>query len=140
MTRSALNHGVLFGLRGKTGTEIAVPVGERLRAALDVAPPHDAVTASTKGRFWTRDGLAPAFQRHTPTLVETVKIDLSLTMKGPRHTLATVLREESTDERSSRTRWAENDLNGRQPLAIVGLSCEESGDHRKAGQGERNAP
>ena len=102
VARSAEQDGQLRGIRGKTGVEIVIPIGERLAAALAEAPKHDATTllASSKGVPWTYDGLATAFQRLRTKLEKAKKIAPGLTMKGLRHTVATVLREEGSDERA----------------------------------------
>ena len=102
VARSAEKDGELRGVRGKTGVEIVIPIGERLAAALAEAPKHDATTllASSKGLPWTYDGLATSFQRLRTKLEKADKIGPGLTMKGLRHTVATVLREEGADERA----------------------------------------
>lgn len=65
LRRDKIKDGVIWANRGKTGREVALPITGRLRAALDAAPPHDALTvlASTKGKPWTYDGLATVWHR-----------------------------------------------------------------------------
>ena len=65
LRRDAVNCDIITGFRGKTGREISVPIGSRLRAALDAAPKHMAITvlASSNGKPWTYDGLSSAFHR-----------------------------------------------------------------------------
>lgn len=101
LRRDAINGDTIYGLRGKTGREIAVPVGDRLRAALDKAPRHAAITvlANSHGKPWTYDGLSSAFHRLKRKLEKAETVASGLTMKGLRHTVATTLREAGKDER-----------------------------------------
>ena len=102
LLRDAKGDGVLHGFRGKTKSEIAVPIGRRLKAALAEAPEHMAITllVSSKGRPWTYDGLSTAFQRLKARLEKAGKIAPGLTMKGLRHPVATTLREAGLDDRT----------------------------------------
>lgn len=101
LQRTTISGETVYGLRGKTQVKVAVPIGDRLRAALAAAPVHDATTilASTYGRPWTYDGLSSAFHRLKRKLEETNEIAPGLTMKGLRHTVATTLREAGVDDR-----------------------------------------
>ena len=101
LRRDAVDRDIITGFRGKTGREISVPIGTRLRAALDDAPKHMAITvlASSNGKPWTYDGLSSAFHRLKRKLEIEETIKPGLTMKGLRHTVATTLREEGRDER-----------------------------------------
>lgn len=101
LRRDQIDGGTIWGMRGKTGNEIAIPVGTTLRAALDAAPPHDALTilASSKGLPWTYDGFATVWHRFKRGLEEEGVIEPGLTLKGLRHTVATALREAGLDER-----------------------------------------
>lgn len=55
LTRGQIDGDVIWGNRGKSGHEIAIPIGPSLAAALDAAPNHDALTilASTRGQPWS---------------------------------------------------------------------------------------
>lgn len=101
LRRDAINSDTIYGLQGKTGRDIAVPVGSRLRAALDKAPAHSAITvlANSHGKPWTYDGLSSAFHRLKRKLEQAKTVAPGLTMKGLRHTVATTLREAGKDER-----------------------------------------
>lgn len=101
LNRTAVDGSTIYGLRGKTRVEVAVPIGARLRAALDDAPQHNAVTilANSYGRPWTYDGLSSAFHRLKRKLATEGTVAPGLTMKGLRHTVATTLREAGVDDR-----------------------------------------
>ncbi len=96
LKRDAMSDGMIRALRGKTGTDIAVPVIRFLAEALDRAPKHDAITilASTKRRPWTYDGFSTAWHRWRGKQVDTNLLAKDLTLKGLRHTVATLLRED----------------------------------------------
>lgn len=95
LRRSAIADGVIWARRGKTGNEVPLPIGSALRAALDDAPKHDAVTilATSKGLPWTYNGFSTVWHRFKTKQVEAGAIPADLTLKGLRHTVATVLRE-----------------------------------------------
>jgi len=96
LRRDAIDGGVIWAARGKTGQDVAVPIIGLLRAALERAPKHDAITilASSKGTPWTYDGFSTVWHRWRGKQVEAEQLDKDLTLKGLRHTVATLLREE----------------------------------------------
>ena len=63
---------------------------------MDRAPKHDAITilASTKGRPWTYDGFSTSWHRWRGKQAVTGLLAKDLTLKGLRHTVATLLRED----------------------------------------------
>jgi integrase len=95
LRRDAVADGVIWARRAKTGQEVPLPIGATLRAALDAAPKHDAMTilATTKGLPWTYNGFSTVWHRFKAKQVEAGMIPADLTLKGLRHTVATVLRE-----------------------------------------------
>jgi len=101
LTRRQIDGNTIWGVRGKTGQEIAIPIGPTLQAALDAAPPHDAVTilASSRGKPWTYDGFSTVWHRFKKKLEADGVVQHGLTLKGLRHTVATTLREAGLDER-----------------------------------------
>jgi len=95
LRRDAVADGVIWARRGKTGREVPLPIGPALRAALDAAPRHDALTilATSKGLPWTYNGFSTVWHRFKTKQVAAGTIPADLTLKGLRHTVATVLRE-----------------------------------------------
>lgn len=95
LRRDRIEAGTIWGLRGKTGEEIAIAVGPTLQAALDAAPRHDAITvlASSRGKPWTYNGFTTVWHRLKTQLEQEGAIGPGLTLKGLRHTVATTLRE-----------------------------------------------
>ncbi len=95
LRRSAIVDGVIYARRGKTGQDVALPIEGALRAALDDAPKHDAVTilATSKGLPWTYSGFSTVWHRFKAKHVAEGTLSAGLTLKGLRHTVATVLRE-----------------------------------------------
>ena len=101
LTRRQIDGNTIWGVRGKTGTEIAIPISPTLQAALDAAPPHDAVTilANSYGRPWTYNGFSTVWDRFKKKLEAEGAVQTGLTLKGLRHTVATTLRESGLEER-----------------------------------------
>jgi len=92
----------ITGVRGKTREPVSIPMARALAEALAAAPAHDAVTvlASSKGQPWTLSGFQSSWARVRKKLQDAKAIAPGLTLKGCRHTVATVLREEGCDERT----------------------------------------
>ncbi len=95
LRRDKIDGGVIWAKRGKTGQDVPLPINDRLRRALDDAPAHDAITvlATSKGRPWTYNGFSTVWHRWRAEQVEAGHIPADLTLKGLRHTVATILRE-----------------------------------------------
>ncbi|MFT5867814.1 MAG: integrase [Gammaproteobacteria bacterium] len=100
-TRRQIDGDTIWGARGKTKQEVAIPIGPTLQAALDAAPAHDAVTilANSKGKPWTYNGFSTVWHRFKKGLEQDGLIEPGLTPKGLRHTVATTLREAGLEER-----------------------------------------
>ena len=60
LTRRQIDGNTIWGVRGKTGEDVAIPIGPTLQKALDAAPAHDAVTilATSTGKPWTYNGFS----------------------------------------------------------------------------------
>jgi integrase len=95
LRRDAITNDVIWAWRGKSKHEAPLPIGATLQEALDAAPKHDAITvlANTKGTPWTYDGFSSSWHRFKAKHVKAGVIPADLTLKGLRHTVATVLRE-----------------------------------------------
>lgn len=91
----------IWGVRGKTGAEVAIPIGPTLHAALKQATQHDApaLLASSRGEQWIYNGFSTVWHRFKTGLEAEELIQPGLTLKGLRHTVATTLREAGLDER-----------------------------------------
>ena len=93
--------GTIWGVRGKTSEEVAIPVSPTLKAALDRMPKHEAETvlSNSRGEAWTYNGFLTVWHRFKTALENEGLIEKGLTLKGLRHTVATTLREAGLDER-----------------------------------------
>jgi integrase len=128
LKRDAMADGTIWAQRGKTGTDIAVPVISLLAEALDRAPKHYAITilASTKSRPWTYDGFSTSWHRWRGKQAEAGQLAKDLTLKGLRHTVATLLREDG--------------MSNAQIADLLGQKTESMAQHysRDANLAERN--
>lgn len=81
--------------RAKTGQPVYMPLFEPVEAALARAPKHDAITlcASSRGTPWTYNGFSTNWDRLKRRLESDGLIQPGLTLKGLRHTVATILAE-----------------------------------------------
>lgn len=79
-----------------------LPLPEPVREVLDRLIDHRALTlcVSSDGTPWTYSGLDGAWQRLRKKLLKDKKIEPGLTMKGLRHTVATILADMGYDERT----------------------------------------
>jgi len=101
--RSAISNGAITLRRGKTGVSVTMPLLTELKAIIEATPPHDAVTicATSNGTPWTPAGLRASWRKVKLKLEEDGKIRPGLTLKGLRHTVATILSEmDGIDERT----------------------------------------
>ena len=102
LPRTAIMDGYLDTRRGKTseGTRLLLP--SPLIEAIEAAPEHDAITlcANSYGRPWTVSGFRASFRPIRKRLEEEGQVDPGLTLKGLRHTVATILAEMGFDERT----------------------------------------
>lgn len=101
LRRDQIDGETIWGVRGKTGVEVAIPIGPTLHAALKQAPQHDApaLLANSRGEQWTYNGFSTVWHRFKTGLEAEGLIQPGLTLKGLRHTVATTLREAGLDER-----------------------------------------
>jgi integrase len=88
--------------RSKTGEPVFWPAPEPLRAILDAASPHDAITlcANSYGRPWTGSGFRASREDIRKRLETAGRIGPGLTLYGLRHMVAVILRELGYDDRA----------------------------------------
>lgn len=102
LPRPAIADGMIDTRRAKTKEPVWLPLPQPVKDALAKAPKHDAITvcATSRGGPWTYSGLDGAWQKVRAKLLTEGQIGLGLTLKGLRHTVATVLAELGFDERT----------------------------------------
>ena len=102
LPRTAIRDGLIDTRRGKTGTGGRIPMPSPVAEAIEAAPTHDAITlcANSRGKPWTVSGFRASWGPIRTRLEEAGTIGSGLTLKGLRHTVATVLAELGFDERT----------------------------------------
>ncbi len=100
LKRNTIKDGKLDSRRGKTGVRIWNKFPQLLVDELARAPQHDAITvcANSLGRPWTVDGFRASWRPIKLRLEQESKIEADLTLKGLRHTAATILSEMGCDD------------------------------------------
>jgi integrase len=88
--------------RSKTGEPIFWPAPAELRAILESAPKHNAITlcVNSNGKPWTESGFRASWRKERIKLEKTARVGSGLTLYGLRHTVAVILREAGYDERT----------------------------------------
>lgn len=98
LAKTKYQDGVFDLSRQKTGNPVWKPAPKILKKMIEEMPPHNAITlfANSYGKPWTTSGFNSVW------LKERDKIGLpkGLTLKGLRHTHATMLREQGEDDRT----------------------------------------
>lgn len=108
---TAIKDGKLNTRRQKTKEPIWVDLPDPVIKAIaraendqGYAPKPDSISfcTNTRGKPWTKSGLDSAWQKYRSRLIRECKLptDTSLTLKGLRHTVATILAEMGYDERT----------------------------------------
>ncbi|MCY0149841.1 tyrosine-type recombinase/integrase [Hoeflea sp. G2-23] len=101
LPRTAVSHGRLDTRRGKTGVPVWVPLPKPVIEALDAEPEHSTTTltlcANSYGKPWTVSGFRASWRPVKQKLEAADKVQPGLTLKGLRHTVATILREMGKD-------------------------------------------
>ena len=102
LPKTAIRDGAINTRRGKTGQAVWIPLPAPVIAELDDAPAHDAITVCAKadGTPWSKSGFDGAWQKARAPLLEAGKIEPGVTLKGLRHTVATILAEMGYDARA----------------------------------------
>lgn len=99
LPRTALTENGLDTRRNKTGQPIYLPLFEPVESALALTPKHQAVTlcANSLGRPWTYNGFSTNWAKIKSKLEADKAVQPGLTLKGLRHTVATILAEMGKD-------------------------------------------
>lgn len=99
LPRTAIVNGMIDTRRGKTDGEVLLPLLPPVQAAFEAAPAHDAITlcANSYGRPWSVSGFRASWRPIKLALEEDKRVRPGLTLKGLRHTVATILREMGAD-------------------------------------------
>jgi integrase len=102
LTRTAIRDGMIDTRRAKTGEPVWIPLPTPVRIALANAPKHDAITvcANSHGLPWTTAGFNSSWQKARQKLLDIDAVSPGLTLKGLRHTVATILAEMGMDDRA----------------------------------------
>lgn len=102
LPRTAVSDGMINTRRGKTGEAIWLPLPAPVVAALAAAPTHDAITlcANSRGKPWSVSGFRASWRPIRLKLEEADAVEQGLTLKGLRHTVATILAEMGYDDRT----------------------------------------
>lgn len=103
--------------RAKTNEPVWIPLPTPVQEALANGPKHDAITvcASSHGKPWTIAGFNSSWQKLRAKLLESGGVSPGLTLKGLRHTVATILAEMGMDDRTIA------DMLGQRTLAMAQL-------------------
>lgn len=99
LPRTAVSSGKLDTRRGKTGVPVWVPLPKPVVDAITEQPTHNAITlcANSYGKPWTVSGFRASWRPVRVKLEEAGQVQPGLTLKGLRHTVATILREMGKD-------------------------------------------
>jgi len=99
LPRTAIADGRINTARGKTAVPVWFPLPAPLIEDLARAPVHDAITlcANSRGRPWTVSGFRASWRPVRQRLEVSGQVQPGLTLKGLRHTVATILREMGKD-------------------------------------------
>ena len=99
LPRTAIVDGRINTARGKTDVAVWFPLPAPVIELLAAAPKHDAITlcANSYGKPWTVSGFRASWRPIRQKLEDTGEVQPGLTLKGLRHTVATILREMGKD-------------------------------------------
>lgn len=99
LPKTAIRDGKIDTRRGKTGRAVMLELVEPVSKAFASVEAHDAITlcANSRGRPWTYNGYSTNWHKIKTKLEEEGAVQPGLTLKGLRHTVATILREMGQD-------------------------------------------
>lgn len=99
LPRTAISEAGIDTRRNKTGQPVYLPLLAPVKEAIAAAPLHSAITlcANSKGKPWTYNGFSTNWDKLKKKLEAEGKVQPGLTLKGLRHTVATILAEMGKD-------------------------------------------
>lgn len=102
LPRNGVKDGMLDTRRGKTGVPVWIPLPSPLVEILEAAPKHDAITlcANSRGKPWSYSGFSSNWDKLKDKYLEQGLIQPGLTLKGLRHTVASILAELGYNDRT----------------------------------------
>lgn len=105
LPKTAYQDGAIDLSRQKTGNPVWKPLPKTMKAIIAGMPEHDAITlfATSFGKPWSKSGLDTVWMKEKKKLEEAGTIKKGLTLKGLRHTHATMLREQGESDRTIAT-------------------------------------
>jgi integrase len=100
LPRPAICDGALNTNRNKTDVPVWLPLPKAVIESLQVAPMHDAMTvcANSFGKPWTLSGFSASWRTVRQRLENAGQVNSNFTLKGLRHTVATILKEMGCDD------------------------------------------
>jgi len=100
LPKTAVKNGMIDTKRGKTGVAQWNTLPKQLIEIVEAAPKFDTITlcANSKGRPWTLSGFHASWRPIKLRLELEHKVQPKLTLKGLRHTVATMLSEMGYDD------------------------------------------
>lgn len=102
LPKNAIADGMIDTKRGKTGAGSPLPLPKPVADAIKAQQPHDAITlcANSRGKPWTVSGFRASWRPIRVSLEQSGAVQPGLTLKGLRHTVATLLAELGYDDRT----------------------------------------
>jgi integrase len=102
LPRTAVSEGRIDARRGKTGEPVWLPLPRPVLDELAAEPAHQAITlcANSRGRPWSVSGFRASWRPIRQRLEKSGAVQPGLTLKGLRHTVATILSEIGFDDRT----------------------------------------
>lgn len=102
LPRTTVSDGQLNTQRGKTAEPVWLALPKPVLKVMKDIPMHEAITlcANSRGKPWTTSGFRASWRPIRSELEKLGKVRPGLTLKGLRHTVATILAEMGFDERT----------------------------------------
>lgn len=103
LPQSAIRDGMIDTKRAKTAVPVWIPLPEPVKKVLSYQPVGNGdqmVCLNSKGKNWTVNGFSASWRKIKMQLLAEHKVAEGLTLKGLRHTVATILAEMGYDDRT----------------------------------------